>query len=60
MGVYAAQCMSGKHVEMGGEFAFELFTHVTRFFGYKVRPFPFLFTLILEGEEIAVVVHSAP
>ena len=36
MGIYAAQCMSGVQDELGGEFAFELFTHVTRFFGHKV------------------------
>lgn len=37
MGVYAAQCMAGVQEEMGAGMAFELFTHVTRFMGHKVR-----------------------
>ena len=48
MGVYAARCMAlamspdkisgeeAKEFEFASAFAFELFTHVTRFFGHKV------------------------
>ena len=39
MGAYAAKCMvthtQGAAIAM--DFCFELFTHVTKFFGYKVR-----------------------
>ena len=37
MGVYAAQCMIGQQEHHGGDFFFDIFAHVTRFFGYKVR-----------------------
>jgi hypothetical protein len=36
MGMYAAQCMTGRQDDHGGDFFFDLFAHVTRFFGYKV------------------------
>ena len=48
MGVFAARCMAltdtperltaeqAAEFEFASAFAFELFTHVTRFFGYKV------------------------
>lgn len=46
MGVYAARCMAQSSESTSAElvddfdfasaFAFELFTHVTRFFGFKV------------------------
>ena len=36
MGTWAAQCMVGDLDELSGGFAFELFTHVTRFCGRKV------------------------
>jgi pyridine nucleotide-disulfide oxidoreductase domain-containing protein 1 len=36
-GIYAAQCMCGQQDSWGGDFFFEIFAHVTRFFGYKVR-----------------------
>jgi hypothetical protein len=37
MAMYAAHCMAGLvDDELGEPFAFELFSHVTRFFGYKV------------------------
>lgn len=35
-GIYAAQCMCGQQDSWGGDFFFEIFAHVTRFFGYKV------------------------
>lgn len=37
MGVYAAQCMSGRQEDFGIDTKFELFAHITRFFGYKVH-----------------------
>ena len=37
MGVYAAQNMCNCADNYGTEMKFELFTHITRFFGYKVR-----------------------
>lgn len=38
MGIYAARCLSSHHLgeEVTLDFCFELFEHVTRFFGYKV------------------------
>mmetsp|Transcript_17403 Transcript_17403/g.16735 ORF Transcript_17403/g.16735 Transcript_17403/m.16735 type:complete len:173 (+) Transcript_17403:1-519(+) len=36
MGLYAAQCLCGDQDNHGGDFAFEIFAHATRFFGYKV------------------------
>ena len=36
MGTYAAQCVCGVAESLGLDFTFELFTHVTRFFGMKV------------------------
>ena len=36
MGTYAAQCICGVAESLGLDFTFELFTHVTRFFGMKV------------------------
>lgn len=36
MGMYAAQCMTGRQDDVGGDFFFDIFAHVTRFFGYKV------------------------
>mmetsp|Transcript_4853 Transcript_4853/g.13607 ORF Transcript_4853/g.13607 Transcript_4853/m.13607 type:complete len:151 (-) Transcript_4853:50-502(-) len=36
MGAYAGQCMAGVAADHGLSFQFELFTHVTRFFGMKV------------------------
>jgi pyridine nucleotide-disulfide oxidoreductase domain-containing protein 1 len=36
MGMYAAQCMTGRQDDHGGDFFFDIFAHVTRFFGYKV------------------------
>ena len=36
-GIYAAQCMCGQQDSLGGDFFFEIFAHVTRFFGFKVR-----------------------
>jgi NAD(P)H-nitrite reductase large subunit len=38
MGAYAAKCMisNGTGEEITMDFCFELFTHVTKFFGYKV------------------------
>ena len=36
MGMYAAHCMLGSTADMGTGFAFELFTHATRFMGQKV------------------------
>ena len=36
MGIYAAQCMCGKAADYGMDAQFELFSHMTRFFGYKV------------------------
>jgi hypothetical protein len=37
MGVYAAQGMSGCQEDFGVDGKFELFAHITRFFGYKVQ-----------------------
>ena len=37
MGIYAAQCMTEQQEHHGGDFFFDIFAHVTRFFGYKVR-----------------------
>lgn len=37
MGTYAARCMAGLSDELASGFNFELFTHVTRFLGFKVR-----------------------
>ena len=37
MGIYDAQCMTGHQEHHGGDFFFDIFAHVTRFFGYKVR-----------------------
>jgi hypothetical protein len=37
MGRFAAQCISGVGHQLGGSFAFEIFGHITRFFGYKVH-----------------------
>ena len=36
MGIYAAHCMLGSTADTGTSFAFELFTHATRFMGQKV------------------------
>ena len=36
-GIYAAHCMAGIAEETGSDMAFEMFTHVTRFLGKKVR-----------------------
>ena len=36
MGMYAAHCMLGRTADPGTGFAFELFTHATRFMGQKV------------------------
>lgn len=36
MGTHAARCIAGRADDLGSGFAFELFTHVTRFFGKKV------------------------
>lgn len=36
MGLLAAHSMLGRVEEFGMEMQFELFAHVTRFFGYKV------------------------
>lgn len=36
MGVYTAHCMTGINNDFGSDFCFELFTHITNFFGYKV------------------------
>ncbi|XP_022167553.1 pyridine nucleotide-disulfide oxidoreductase domain-containing protein 1 isoform X2 [Myzus persicae] len=38
MGMYAAKCMHSKHINetLLQDFCFELFTHVTSFFGFKV------------------------
>lgn len=36
MGQYAAQCMCNKADDYGTDMHFELFAHITRFFGYKV------------------------
>ena len=36
MGMHAAHCMTDKAADMGTSFAFELFTHATRFMGQKV------------------------
>ncbi len=36
MGIYSAHCMLGIADSMASDFFFELFAHVTRFFGYKV------------------------
>lgn len=35
--MYAAQEMCGRAEDFGIEMKFELFSHMTRFFGYKVR-----------------------
>lgn len=35
-GIYAAHCMLGVEDSYGSDYFFELFAHVTRFFGYKV------------------------
>ena len=37
MGIYAAQCMCGLQDSHGGDFFFELFAHVTRILGHKVK-----------------------
>ena len=37
MGTYAAQCMCNKNDALGGDMFFEIFAHVTRFFGHKVH-----------------------
>jgi len=36
MGIYTAHCMLGVADSMASDFFFELFAHVTRFFGFKV------------------------
>ncbi len=36
MGMYTAQCMADMEEEYGLDSQFELFAHITRFFGYKV------------------------
>ena len=36
MGIHAAHCMTGSAADTGTSFAFELFTHATRFMGQKV------------------------
>lgn len=36
MGIYAAQSMVDRIDDFGMDAKFELFTHITRFFGYKV------------------------
>lgn len=36
MAVYAARCMADQVDELGSGFAFELFAHMTRFFGFQV------------------------
>lgn len=41
MGIYAAQGMSGRGDDFGIDGKFELFAHVTRFFGYKACVFSF-------------------
>jgi hypothetical protein len=37
MGMFVAQCMSGVAEDYGLDTHLELFTHITRFFGYRVR-----------------------
>ena len=39
MGIYAAQCMCDQNEDLGGDMFFEIFAHVTRFFGHKVHFF---------------------
>lgn len=36
MGIYVAQCMVGVEEDYGLDSHLELFSHITRFFGYKV------------------------
>jgi len=36
MGMYAAQCMMNVEEDYGIDSQFELFAHMTRFFGYRV------------------------
>jgi pyridine nucleotide-disulfide oxidoreductase domain-containing protein 1 len=45
MGMYAAQCMTGRQDDHGGDFFFDIFAHVTRFFGYKVSTYYSLFII---------------
>jgi hypothetical protein len=47
MGVYAAQSMLGRTEDFGVDTKFELFTHITRFFGHKVSPFLLSWSLYL-------------
>lgn len=35
MGQYSAQAMLDRHEDYGLDAHFEIFTHITRFFGYK-------------------------
>jgi hypothetical protein len=36
MGLHTGRCMAGWEDELGGGFNFELFSHVTEFFGYRI------------------------
>lgn len=47
MGTYAAQCMCGQNEDLGGDMFFEIFAHVTRFFGHKVHFVENIFDLSL-------------
>lgn len=37
MGIYGAQCMLDVQEDYGTDTQLELFAHITRFFGFKVR-----------------------
>ena len=61
MGAYAAKCMvaahSGTLADLMMDFCFELFTHVTKFFNYKVGP-PLAFILwnfVCRGNQIYII-----
>ena len=51
MARYAARCMAGLVDELGAGFAFELFAHMTRFFGFKVALLGCFNAQLLKDEE---------
>ncbi|GAB5034528.1 pyridine nucleotide-disulfide oxidoreductase domain-containing protein 1 [Nannochloropsis oceanica] len=51
MARYAARCMAGLVDELGSGFAFELFAHMTRFFGFKVALLGCFNAQLLKDEE---------
>ena len=51
MALYAARCMAGVVDELGAGFSFELFAHMTRFFGFRVALLGCFNAQLLKDEE---------